>query len=210
MFTKEELQGHIGPLWEVTEVYTQAFELVLPELTPELRPRLLGEIEKVRDVAYRFQEEQGVPLVDAIWHAASVLLGPSKYSALERMYGGDAADTLSEVYVAQAILGGVEATEEGASFVITEALLESIGALSEVEMEKAERAVLPVPGEEGVIWYVSKALGWAELLPQAFELRKLGPWETDSMYLERCLAVLGKLTTLFPPPPPSTEILIGH
>jgi hypothetical protein len=204
MITKEQMQAAVGPLWDVDEVSGRSFEISMANVPPEERERLLIQIEKVREVAYSHQEREGCPLTDSMWHAAKVLLGPSKYEGLSTLYAGDAADTLTDISIAMALLGTAEAVEERVSFTASEALtlgIEELTALciadARARME-SEPDCAP-PGEEGLLWLVSRELGWTELLPQSFELRKLGAWESDKEFITRCVSTLTRLAALFPP-----------
>jgi hypothetical protein len=205
VLTKEALQDAVGPLWEVTDVVERSFEISMEEIPEGQRDKLMVEVEKVRNLAHGHQDAHGCPLIDSVWHAAQVLLGPQKYQGLKKMYDGEARDTITDLAVGMAILGRAEPSEAGATFLASEELCKGIEQQTERAIEAARRQMeldprSAPPGEEGLLWLVSKELGWTELLPQAFELRKLGEWESDAEYVSRCKAVLLKLTALFPKP----------
>lgn len=200
MLTKEELQEAVGSNWEVTEVFAASFELSMKEVPPEKRDVLMVEVEKVRNLAYYYQEQESLPLVDGVWRAAEKLLGRKKFKALSKLYYGDARDTLTDIAVGMAILGTVQASEAGATFMSTDALRAGIVALSEAALLRAQQREddEDLSGANRIIWECSSELGWTELLPEAFELRKLGPWESDERFIARCKMVTEKIAALFP------------
>jgi len=194
MLTIEEVQAAIGDLWRVDSVTPRSWSLSLGD--EEDRDAFLIKLEKVRDIAFRHMDEVTCHQVDAIWYAAEVLLGPSKFVGLQNMFL-DSPDELTDGTVALALLGSSATAEECITFVAEDMLLAGIVDLVDA-MGPVLSEIVAKDGAQAGEWHASRELGWTEFLPTEFTIYKLGEWETDGHFLDRCYHTLRQLAKLFP------------
>jgi hypothetical protein len=129
---------------------------------------------------------------EALREGAVEYMGKEKAEILLSLYG-DNADQLTEEAVCAAKLGVMKPRGASARFEATELLLTGVRALAEAEPPGFQPS-----SEEALAWDRACRLGWLDALPLEFYLTRLGAWETDQLFAQRCMTVLMDLTKMFP------------